>query len=145
MYLARGIHAGYMRDTYEIHVSLSAQGRGYIDDTCGIHERYIIRYMYLNQGGHIKIRSRYMHDTCTIHGIRILITTPPKFDNKPPVTRGTSSLESNINKRPGGRQGERIMNCWHDLFNCELVPSPKLLLTAVSHQRACGRLPCCAD
>ena len=35
MYLARGIHAGYMRDTYEIHVS--AEVRGYIEDTCGIH------------------------------------------------------------------------------------------------------------
>ena len=28
-----------------------------------------------------------MHDTCTIHGIRILITNPPKLDNKPHVTR----------------------------------------------------------
>ena len=46
MCLARGIHAGYMRDTYEIHVS--AEVRGYIEDTCGIHERYIMRYMYLN-------------------------------------------------------------------------------------------------
>jgi hypothetical protein len=46
MYRARGIHAGYMRDTYEIHVS--AEVRGYIEDTCGIHERYIMRYMYLN-------------------------------------------------------------------------------------------------
>ena len=27
-----------------------------------------------------------MHDTCTIHGIRILITNPPKLDNKPHVT-----------------------------------------------------------
>jgi hypothetical protein len=44
--LARGIHAGYMRDTFEIHVS--AEVRGYIEDTCGIHERYIMRYMYLN-------------------------------------------------------------------------------------------------
>jgi len=46
MYLARGIHAGYMRDTYEIHVSVEV--RGYMEDTCGIHERYIMRYMYLN-------------------------------------------------------------------------------------------------
>ena len=46
MYLARGIHAGYMRDTYEIHVS--AEVRGYMEDTCGIHERYIMSYMYLN-------------------------------------------------------------------------------------------------
>ena len=29
-----------------------------------------------------------MQDTCKIHRIRILITNPPKFDNKPPVTRG---------------------------------------------------------
>ena len=28
-----------------------------------------------------------MQDTCKIHRIRILITNPPKFDNKPPVTR----------------------------------------------------------
>ena len=27
-----------------------------------------------------------MHDTCAIHGIRILITNPPKLDNKPHVT-----------------------------------------------------------
>ncbi len=42
------LHVGYMRDTYEIHVS--AEVRGYIEDTCGIHERYIhvMRYMYLN-------------------------------------------------------------------------------------------------
>jgi hypothetical protein len=33
--------------------------------------------------------SRYVHDTCMIHGIRILITNPPKFDNKPPVTPRT--------------------------------------------------------
>ncbi len=38
--------AGYMRDTYEIHVS--AEVRGYMRDTCGIHEGYIMRYMYLN-------------------------------------------------------------------------------------------------
>ncbi len=31
--------------------------------------------------------SRYMQDTCAIHGIRILITNPPKLDNKPHVTR----------------------------------------------------------
>jgi len=40
-----GIHVGYMRDTYEIHVS--AEVRGYMEDTCGIHEGYIMRYMYL--------------------------------------------------------------------------------------------------
>ena len=40
------LHVGYMRDTYEIHVS--AEVRGYIEDTCGIHERYIMTYMYLN-------------------------------------------------------------------------------------------------
>ena len=40
------LHVGYMRDTYEIHVSVEV--RGYIEDTCGIHERYIMRYMYLN-------------------------------------------------------------------------------------------------
>ena len=28
-----------------------------------------------------------MQDTCKIHRIRILITNPPKFDNKPHVTR----------------------------------------------------------
>ena len=27
-----------------------------------------------------------MQDTCKIHRIHILITNPPKFDNKPPVT-----------------------------------------------------------
>jgi len=37
--------------------------------------------------GHIKIHAGYMHDTCAIHGIRILITNPPKLDNKPHVTR----------------------------------------------------------
>jgi hypothetical protein len=46
IHLARWIHAGYMRDTYEIHVS--AEVRGYIEDTCGIHEKFILRYMYLN-------------------------------------------------------------------------------------------------
>ena len=39
--------------------------------------------MYMN--GHIKIHAKYMQDTCKIHGIRIVITNPPKFDNKPPV------------------------------------------------------------
>ena len=32
--------------------------------------------------------SRYIHDTCKIHRIRILITNPPKFD-KTPVTHPT--------------------------------------------------------
>ena len=80
------LHVGYMRDTYEIHVS--AEVRGYIEDTCGIHERYLMRYMYLNKTQLYPERyvsanvsccilmyldvyerdtSRYVHDTCTIH------------------------------------------------------------------------------
>ena len=35
-----------------------------------------------------------MHDTCTIHGIRIVITNPPKFDNKPPVTPNPLTLKT---------------------------------------------------
>ena len=42
--------------------------------------------MYLT--GHIKIHAEYMHDTCKIHRIRILITNVPKFDNKCTVTWG---------------------------------------------------------
>ena len=39
-----------------------------------------------------------MHDTCTIHRIRILITNVPKFDNKSTVTRGA------------GGEGDRPLN-----------------------------------
>ena len=97
-----GIHAGYMRDTYGIHVS--AEVRGYMEDTCGIHEGYIMRYMYLNciqRGTYLQMvyerdTSRYIHDTFKIHhDTRIHqdtypITTPPKLNNKPPVTPGRS-------------------------------------------------------
>ena len=38
---------------------------------------------------HIKIHAKYMQDTCKI---RILITNPTKFDNKPHVSRGYSIL-----------------------------------------------------
>jgi hypothetical protein len=64
----------YMRDTYEMHVS--AEVRGYMEDTCGIHEGYIMRYMYLNciQRGifmyldvYERDTSRYDQDTCRIH------------------------------------------------------------------------------
>ena len=41
--------------------------------------------MYMT--GHIKIHAKFMHDTCEIHRIRILITNVPKFDNKCTVTR----------------------------------------------------------
>ena len=41
-------------------------------------------YILMHMNGHIKIHAKYMQDTCKIHGIRILITTPPNFDNKPP-------------------------------------------------------------
>ena len=41
--------------------------------------------MYMT--GHIKIHAEYMHDTCKIHRIRILITNVPKFDNNGTVTR----------------------------------------------------------
>ena len=46
--------------------------------------------MYMN--GHIKIHAKYMQDTCKIHGIRILITNPPQFDNKHPVTPSAPCL-----------------------------------------------------
>jgi len=39
MWDTSGIHAGYMRDTYGIHVS--AEVRGYMEDTCGIHAGYM--------------------------------------------------------------------------------------------------------
>ena len=56
-----GIHVsaevrGYMQDTYMIHarlikdtcgINVSAVVRGYIRDTCGILQRYIRGYMYL--------------------------------------------------------------------------------------------------
>ena len=34
-----------------------------------------------------------MHDTCTIHRIRILITNVPKFDNKSTVTRAEEATK----------------------------------------------------
>jgi hypothetical protein len=37
-----------------------------------------------------------MHDTCTIHRIRILITNVPKFDNKSTVTQGLARVESTV-------------------------------------------------
>jgi len=58
-----------------------------------------------------------MHDTCTIHGIRILITNPPKLDNKPHVTRcfrasGTSDFMASPHSTSArvrcGRQREGI-------------------------------------
>ena len=48
--------------------------------------------------GHIKIHSKYMHDTCTIHRIRILITNVPKFDNKSTVTRATTSPDWRVDR-----------------------------------------------
>ena len=40
-----------------------------------------------------------MHDTCTIHGIRIVITNPPKFDNKPPVTQAPVCHDASHKRR----------------------------------------------
>ena len=48
-----------------------------------------------------------MHDTCTIHGIRILITTPPKLDNPPHVTPTTSPPKSNLIVRTAVRGSSR--------------------------------------
>ena len=49
---------------------------------------YILMYM----NGHIKIHAKYMQETCKIHGIRILITNPPQYDNKHPVTPSAPCL-----------------------------------------------------
>jgi hypothetical protein len=54
------------------------------------------------------IRSRYMHDTCMIRGIRILITTPPKFDNKPPVTHQPARQRDD---RSCGQLGVPVLYC----------------------------------
>ena len=58
-----GIHAGYMRDT------CICKGD---QDTCEIHPRYIMRYMYLKsilRGTYLRcgIHAGYMRDTCGIH------------------------------------------------------------------------------
>ena len=47
----------------------------------------ILMYMNGSHQDNIKIHAQYIQDTCKIHRIRILITNPPKFDNKPPVTQ----------------------------------------------------------
>jgi len=92
MYLARGIHAGYMRDTYEIHVS--AEVRGYIEDTCGIHERYIMRYMIVSQlyperyvSANVSCCILMYLDTFTIHARYMHDTWDTYPDNNPPQTR----------------------------------------------------------
>ena len=60
-----------MCDTYGIHVSAAV--RGYMEDTCGIHEEYMMRYMYLKcirRGTYLrcKIHAGYMRDTCILRG-----------------------------------------------------------------------------
>jgi hypothetical protein len=72
-----------MRDTYWIHVSAAV--RGYMEDTCGIHEEYMRNTCISNVSGEVRISdaqdtcgihagymypqrsSRYMRDTCGIH------------------------------------------------------------------------------
>jgi len=52
-----------------------------------------------------------MHDTCAIHGIRILITNPPKLDNKPHVTRlngGLRPLSRPLIRSSRGRSGALV-------------------------------------
>ena len=53
-----GIHAGYMQDT------CICKGD---QDTCGIHPRYIMRYMYLNSQMYLERYVSEMQDTCGIH------------------------------------------------------------------------------
>ena len=50
-------------------------------------------YMYTD---HIKIHAKYIQNTCKIHRIRILITNPPKFDNKPHVTHSRRGATTHI-------------------------------------------------
>ena len=70
-----GIHVsaevrGYMQDTYMIHariikdtcgIHVSAVVPGYIEDTCGMHQGYIMRDMYL------KCMQRGTYLRCKIH------------------------------------------------------------------------------
>ena len=72
---------------------------GLVWDTCKIHAKYQDTCILLECNrafkihlGYIRIHERYMYpsgymqDTSQYIRIRILITNPPKFDNKPPVT-----------------------------------------------------------
>ena len=61
---------------------------------------------------HIKIHAKYMQDTCKIHRIRILITNPTKFDNKPHVSRGYSILSLTDVKRDTQKERATKRNSW---------------------------------
>jgi hypothetical protein len=79
---------------------------GLVWDTCKIHAKYQDTCILLECNrafkihlGYIRIHERYMYpsgytqDTSQYIRIRILITNPPKLDNKPPLTR-PAALES---------------------------------------------------
>ena len=72
---------------------------GLVWDTCKIHAKYQDTCILLECNrafkihlGYIRIHERYMYpsgytqDTSQYIRIRILITNPPKLDNKPPLT-----------------------------------------------------------
>jgi hypothetical protein len=74
---------------------------GLVWDTCKIHAKYQDTCILLECNrafkihlGYIRIHERYMYpsgytqDTSQYIRIRILITNPPKLDNKPPLTHG---------------------------------------------------------
>jgi hypothetical protein len=131
-----------MRDTYEIHVHVSAEVRGYMEDTYGIHEGYIMRYMYLNciqRGTYLQMylmyldvyerdTSRYDQDTCRIHRNTsgyVSDRNPPKKEymyRKPHVTpqAGLRSQEQSDPLTPLNvplpSRGKDRREFWHNLL-----------------------------
>ena len=88
MYLACILHLSYI--PLWIHSYDSQSDRYKITNVSWCISMYLDVSWYI-WTGHIKIHARYMCDACKVHGIRILITNPTKFDNKPHVTPGRAS------------------------------------------------------
>ena len=88
---------------------------GLVWDTCKIHAKYQdtcillecnrafkihLRYIRIHEG--YMYPSGYTQDTSRYIRIRILITNPPKLDNKPPRSRATTAPVSRRRRLLGG-------------------------------------------
>jgi hypothetical protein len=93
------IYAGYMRDT-----CICSLVPGYIEDTCGIHQGYIMRDMYLKcmqRGTYLrcKIHARYMQDTCILRGDQDTYRIHPRYIKKYIVRSGVRYMYLNCIRR----------------------------------------------
>ena len=120
MYLGRflGVTLDTCKDTSGymylwFFITIHQDTPGYMRDTCGIHPRYILRYMYLKcilRGTYLRCRihAGYMRDTCGIHVSSEVIKIHARYMRD---TCGDTCSDT-CGTRISGVRGDVLMPSW---------------------------------